>query len=180
MKKFLLGLLVILVAAFFILKMNTTTSKTDTLQAQFDEIEQLITQRDVKNEAISKVDVAWHLDHMLKTANGISSALRSSNPKAYEKPSFSFTRLAVMGFGFIPRGRGQAPDSVRPPDTILTEDINKQLEEARKLIEMANALPEDAHFDHPVFGTLNRPATLRFIEVHTEHHLKIVRDIIKK
>ena len=177
MKRFLIGLLILILIAFLVLNMNTSTNKTDTLKAQLNEIEKLIEKRDVKNEAVSKADIAWHLDHMLKTMNGISKAMENSDPANYES-SFNMMKLMSLGIGYIPRGTAQAPESVRPPDNILTQDIISQLADARQNIEMANALNKNAYFNHFVFGNLNRPTSLRLLEVHNKHHLKIVRDIL--
>lgn len=147
------------------------------LITQLDQIESLISERDRKNKAISKADVAWHLDHMLKTLNRITIALQESKPENY-RSSFNAARTMSLTFGFIPRGRAQAPAVVRPPDNILTEDILSQLEEARKNIIVLNDLDTKSHFKHPVFGVINKATTIRFIEVHTEHHLKIISDIL--
>lgn len=40
------------------------------------------------------------------------------------------------------------------------------------------SLNQNQYFSHYIFGILNRDKTLRFIEIHTNHHLKIVRDIL--
>ncbi len=41
-------------------------------------------------------------------------------------------------------------------------------------------LPENVYFNHHVFGMLTKKQTLRFLEIHTKYHLKIVNDILKK
>lgn len=152
-------------------------SNPEVLLPLVSEIENTIEFRDAKKEEISKADVAWHLDHMLKTINRITEVLESSDPTAYES-SFNFTRIASLTAGFIPRGKAQSPKNVRPPEIIYTDDILRQLLEAGESIKKLNDLDENANFDHPVFGMLNKAQTIRFLEVHTNHHLKIIADIL--
>ena len=149
------------------------------LLPQLAKIENTIEFRDAKNEEVSKSDVAWHLDHMLKVINRITETLEASDPEAYEG-SFNFTKIASLTAGFIPRGRAQSPQSVRPPEIILTKDIFKQLTEARRNIETLQTLEAKANFAHPIFGMLDKAQTIRFLEVHTNHHLKIIADILEQ
>ncbi|MFK7923659.1 MAG: DUF1569 domain-containing protein [Bacteroidia bacterium] len=142
------------------------------------EWEKHIPQKAALDTTVSHVSVAWHLDHGLKVINSISTALQKSDPSQFKR-QINFTRMAVFLGGAMPRGVGKAPESVQPPEQILTEDILSQLDEARSNIDQFKTLAIDAHFDHPVFGTLNRDQVLRFLEIHTEHHLKIIRDILK-
>ena len=46
------------------------------------------------------------------------------------------------------------------------------------ILRFKEILPK-AHFRHPIFGTLTREQSRHFIQIHTEHHLKIIRDILK-
>ena len=155
------------------MKQNNTNCLNDPL----DKIESLIPERDVKNENISRADVAWHLDHMLKTINEITKSLEKSNPQNF-KSGFNPVRVMALTIGHIPRGRAQAPTVVRPPENIKTEDIQSQLQVARNNLEVLNNLDKKAHFAHPVFGTIDKATSIRFIEVHTKHHLKIIKDIL--
>ena len=152
-------------------------NNADCLDVHLDKIESLIPERDVKNENISRVDVAWHLDHMLKTIKEITKSLEKSNPENY-KSGFNPVRVMSLTLGFIPRGRAQAPTVVRPPENIKTEDIISQLQVARDNLVVLNNLDKKAHFAHPVFGTIDKATSIRFIEVHTKHHLKIIKDIL--
>jgi hypothetical protein len=34
--------------------------------------------------------------------------------------------------------------------------------------------------EHPYFGHLNKKETEKFLYIHTLHHLKIIKDLIKK
>lgn len=179
MKKIGLALLAIILVFVGVYVFNNRESSPDFLDDEFAELENYITQRDVKNVAVSQADVAWHLDHMLKTINLISENLKNSNPNDYSS-GFSLQQLIVFTTGTIPRGVAQSPQAVRPPDVILKDSIYLQLKEAKERINAITSLDKDAFIEHPVFKTLDRDQTRRFIEIHTRHHLKIVKDILEE
>jgi hypothetical protein len=66
-----------------------------------------------------------------------------------------------------------------PPNIIKIKDIVSQLIKARDSVEEIEFLEGASNFIHPVYGQLNKKQTKRLLEVHTRHHLKIVRDILK-
>ena len=113
---------------------------------------------------------------MLKVINGIYYSISQSDPDQY-KPGFNFKRTIIFTIGRIPRGKGKSPKSVLPPEKIKTEDIVKQLNQARENLITINSLNKAQYFSHYIFGILNKEKTKRFLEIHTNHHLKIVRDI---
>ncbi|MEL7342597.1 MAG: DUF1569 domain-containing protein [Bacteroidota bacterium] len=176
-----LPLLLLALVAFPLISLATTNSKEDRIRSRLEDklvdIESLIAQRDALDTTVSQAPVAWHLDHSLKVINNIFTALSDSDPDQ-RKSNFNFTRSVVFISGTIPRGVAQSPKSVRPPEVILTEDIRTQISQVRSNLQAFSTLPERANFEHPVFGNLNRKKTLRFLEIHTEHHLKIIRDIL--
>lgn len=141
-----------------------------------DELESRIPYASNSNENISKVNVSWHLDHSLKVIIGISKQLIRSDISAY-KANFNLSRFILFPIGFIPRGQGKSPKVVLPPDTILIEDIKTQIETAKELVLQLKSLPQNVNFKHYAFGILNKSNAIRFIEMHTKHHLKIVDDI---
>ena len=79
----------------------------------------------------------------------------------------------------IPRGRAKAPSTVHAHETITRQNLESMFQKATDNIKMLHSLPFNAHFNHPYFGTLNLKQSIRFIEVHNNHHLKIIRDILK-
>ena len=103
----------------------------------------------------------------------------NSNPQEY-RSQFNVQRIVVHTTGIIPRGAAQAPASVRPPDIISLDSLRIQLESARQNMPSITTLEENAFFDHPVFDHLDRDQTRRFLEVHTRHHLKIIKDILEE
>ena len=149
------------------------------LESQLLEIEASLPNRDVLNLDVSQADVAWHLDHMLKVINGIHDAVSHSNPKEY-KEDINAGRYLLFKLGRIPRGVAQSPKSVLPPKEIKTGDILSQLQLARNNLTNFDALDKNQFFKHFGFGVLNRDKAKRFLEIHTNHHLKIVRDIVNK
>lgn len=146
------------------------------LSDELAKIESAIEFRDRINPDISRADIAWHLDHMLKVINGIYHSISQSDPEQF-KPDFNFKRKIIFTIGNIPRGKGKSPKSVLPPEKIKTKDIVKQLDQAKENLMNVNSLKKDQYFSHYIFGILNKEKTKRFLEIHTNHHLKIVRDI---
>jgi hypothetical protein len=176
----LLTIILAFLGVLFVLTMsNSITPDGDRfLVDELNELEQQLSERDRINPDVSKVDVAWHIDHTLKTINRIYDSLHSSDPSKYKwRPNVG--RTFVFTSGSIPRGRGKSPSVVVPPDTITTENILHQLETARKKMRTINALEPKSNFTHPYFGQLNRNDSKKFIQIHTIHHLKIIRDILK-
>lgn len=130
------------------------------------------------NSAVSKSNVAWQLDHSLKVINAIALSLKKSNPENY-KPKFSIQKHFIIFFGFIPRGKARAPKEVNYSNEISIESLHKQVEQAENLIKEVEKLPASSFFHHPLFGDLDLKTSLKFMGIHTKHHIKIVKDILK-
>lgn len=143
-----------------------------------NELESYLPVMNQLNVKISTVDVAWHIDHSLKVINRIYDVLTKSDPRDYNY-QFSLGRLVIFSWGDFPRGVAKSPKVVLPPSVVLKEDLITQLEMARKNISNIDDLPAKAHFEHFSFKMLDRNRTKRFLTVHTGHHVKIIRDIIR-
>jgi len=130
-----------------------------------------------ENLAISKSNIGWHIEHSLLTINGVAKLLVQSNPKNY-KWKFNFVRILVLKRGRIPRGRAKAPEVVVPKITYNETLLLSHLEQTRKSISELESISKDHYFDHPYFGKLKKKDTIRFLEIHTNHHLEIIEDII--
>ena len=149
------------------------------LKAEIQKIENALSHFNKENTKISKTGVDWHLDHTLRVINGISKVLIESKPEDY-KWSFNFIKFLIFLKGEIPRGKGKAPKHVVASSVIIKDDVIKQIETAKKLLEKIQTLPKKSHFKHPYFGILNLKDTQKFLKIHTNHHLKIIDDIIGK
>ena len=146
------------------------------LEQQLAELEQFIPLMEKGNSKISKVPIAWHLDHSLRVINSIIMALEESDPNQF-KPNYNYWRSLFLTLNFLPRGKGRAPKRVLPEAEISESDLRSKLSLAKEKTLGLENLPAFAHFTHPMFGALHTRQAQKFIRIHTEHHLKICRDI---
>ncbi|MEL6484693.1 MAG: DUF1569 domain-containing protein [Bacteroidota bacterium] len=174
----IISLVVLLIVIGIVLARNTE-SNDNFMDDQMEALQAYILQRDAINPSISKVDVAWHVDHSLKTINRIYEELEKSNPEEY-RYTFSFSRICIFAWGDFPRGVAEAPKVVRPPEAIVTDNLYLQWEEARQNLDKLKELDDRVHFKHPYFNIINKGQTKRFLWIHTGHHLKIIEDILAK
>ena len=147
------------------------------LIALIDELETKLPFIEQKKESVSQVTVGWHLEHSLLALVKMITAVEQSNPAEYEW-KFSLSRSVVLMLGKFPRGRAKAPDSVKPGGEITRATITRLIEKAKQKAEQFEKLSNDKFFKHPVFGNVQLKQARRIIAIHTQHHIKIINDII--
>ncbi|MGB3606710.1 MAG: DUF1569 domain-containing protein [Psychroserpens sp.] len=140
-------------------------------------LESLLEKQAISNPKISRSNIAWHIDHSLKVINNVSTAIQNSDPKSYVN-NFSLLGKLFFTLGFFPRGKAKAPKHVLPPEVIAKQDLISQIELAKNNVKSIASLDKNAFFKHPMFGNVNTPRIYRFLYMHTNHHLKIIDDII--
>ena len=143
------------------------------------QLENKISYFEASNPDISNGNVAWHIEHTLLTLNGVINFLIQSNPKDY-KWKFNLSRIVVLTTKKIPRGRAKAPKVVQPKDNIGIGYLQNHLSETQKKIKELDQLSNNNYFDHPFFGKIKLKQTIKFLEIHTKHHLDIINDIVNK
>jgi hypothetical protein len=148
------------------------------LKVKLNEVVSYIPVRDTINLEVSEASVAWHMDHIFLMVNQLHKALEYSDESNYKAKS-NTTRDYVFTFNTLPRGKATAPESVRPKGNITINTLQMHYDEALATVEKLPMLAEKKHFNHPILGTMNRDETIKFLTIHTEHHLKIIRDILK-
>ena len=148
-----------------------------TLLALINELETKLPFIEQKKEAVSQVTVGWHLEHSLLALVKMITAVEQSNPADY-KWKFSLRRSVVLMLGKFPRGRGKAPDSVKPGEEITRANIIGLIEKAKQKVELFEKLGRDRFLKHPIFGDLQGKQARRIIAIHTHHHIKIINEII--
>ncbi|MDP5100441.1 MAG: hypothetical protein NWQ09_03865 [Nonlabens sp.] len=146
------------------------------LDSQLQILVQYIEAGDKKNTAVSQAGTYWHVEHCLKILDGIVTVLEKSSPADY-KPKFSFLKFFIMNTGYIPRGKARAPKETVPESVSSKSTLIAMQEQVRLQLLKINALPANSCFKHPFFGWLNKKETVKFMGIHTKHHLKIMSDI---
>ncbi|GAA4973728.1 DinB family protein [Algibacter aquimarinus] len=149
------------------------------LKVKLNEVTSYIAVRDTINIEVSEASVAWHMDHIYLMVNQIYKALKYSDESNYKAES-NKTRDYVFTSNTLPRGKVSAPESVRPAENVTITTLRMHYDEALAKVEKLPLLAENKHFNHPILGTMNRDETIKFLVIHTEHHLKIIRDILNK
>ncbi len=147
------------------------------LESYMIELENNLDNNECINISVSSKPIGWHIDHILKVNNAVAYALLKSNPNEY-KYSFNLVRMYVFMRNSIPRGSGKAPKTVIATEEILLPNLEAQLAETKKLMTQIQNLPTKSNFKHPYFGMLKLKKTFKFLDIHTLHHLKIIRDIL--
>ncbi|MFL1010855.1 DUF1569 domain-containing protein [Flavisericum labens] len=150
----------------------------DILNQRLSQIEKFISYHEQKNTKVSNSSIGWHLHHSLQVINGVCGILLKTKPENYKR-NFNLKRAILFPLGYIPRGKAKAPKIVLPPKYFSTKDLYDKLNLAKKNIEKTKPLPKKSYFIHHVFGILTKKQTLHFLGMHTKHHLKIVKDILK-
>ena len=148
------------------------------LDAILPELASYIADHNQSNQAISQVDVGWHIEHSLLVIKQITATVAQSEPKLY-KSKFNLKRFIVFLTKTIPRGKAKAPKVVIPSEEITVDSLQESLKNTYQAIAYLKDCQEKQYFMHPFFGQLNKKQTIKFLAIHTEHHLKIIRDILK-
>lgn len=134
---------------------------------------------------ISKWSVAQQIDHVVVAddymINAILGAISSPPPNVDARP-IPMGRIVLLT-GFIPRGKGKAPQGVYPKG-VSHEEIRAGLKKTMTRVkELEASLPQIersiGRVPHPVLGFFTGTEWLRFMDTHHHHHVKIIRDIQK-
>ena len=147
------------------------------LQSAINSIENSLPHYKKVNAKVSQKSVGWQLDHTLRVIIGVSKVLATSNPEDYQW-KFNKTRFVIFLLNKIPRGKGRAPKQVVNSEEVTIDELQSLIEKAKEGLQVMENLPEKANFNHPYFGMLNLKQTKRFMKIHTQHHLNIVKDIL--
>ena len=148
------------------------------LSAYIQALEDSIPHADKISPTVSSAAVGWHVQHCLMVISGITNQLKKSDPSQY-KYSFNKIRTLVYLMNKMPRGKGKAPEAVNPVEVRSVIDLQVMIESTKVTLEELKTLPKYSHFMHPYFGMLHLRSTSKFLSIHTNHHIKIIKDIVR-
>lgn len=137
-----------------------------------------IPQAEKVNKEISLVNIGWHIEHALLVIIKIGESVIKSDPNNY-RWTFNLARIIIFSSNRFPRGKGRAPEIVKPKQIEKT-DFDTLFLETRKAIDVLKKSVPNQYFVHPIFGTLNKKNTFIMLEIHTKHHIYIIEDILRK
>ena len=143
-----------------------------------DELELQIANYSKLNQAVSEGNVGWHIVHSCLVINSVCGAVLKSDASKFIK-KFSIKAFLVLLLNSFPRGKAKAPSFTLPSEELNPASILKSIQAARATIETLAKAGKNQYFTHPIFGDLNTGQTFKFLGVHTNHHLKIIKDILK-
>ena len=151
--------------------MNKINNLLNELEAQIESYSSL-------NKAISEGNVGWHIVHSCLVINSVCAAVVKSDASKFIK-KFSFKAFLVLLLKSFTRGKAKAPSFTMPSEELSPASILKSIQSSRASIESLAKAGKNQYFTHPIFGDLNTGQTFKFLGVHTNHHLKIIKDILK-
>lgn len=149
------------------------------LDALLNKLELHLSNHEALHLPVSKSTIGWHIEHTLLTINGVVGAIQKSNPKEYIW-KFSLIKIIILTTKKIPRGNAKAPKVVVPNSTFDRDELQQHLTTTRNKIKALELVSKDNYFEHPFFGKLKLKQAIRFLEIHTTHHLNIISDIVQQ
>lgn len=152
------------------------------INKQLDEVEALLGLPDEDNPAVSAWSVYQQLEHILLVKAGIATMIERNQAPSHAKQRSMLAPIILL-LGYIPRGKAKSPAEVSP-EGMSQKQMKDLLDQTRvryrKMDEMRGRFGAGVVGNHPYFGGLSAQQWLRFVEVHTRHHLKIIRDISQR
>jgi hypothetical protein len=149
-------------------KLNKSINNLASYSSEFSKI----------NPEISEANIGWHIVHSCLVITSVTKTIVNSDPSNFKK-KFSFKAFYVLLFKKFPRGKAKAPTFTHPQNELTESYIREVIQEARKSLDHLSRAASNQYFTHPIFGDLQLRKAIKFLGVHTYHHEKIIRDILK-
>ena len=149
------------------------------MEHELDLLESSLDLPDRTSPAVSRWSIRQQQEHAATAARMMADAIRDLNGGGGE-PGGRPKLIAHLMFltGWIPRGKGKAPETVLPGDAPDVDRIRESIADARAILREAGPPGAGNRIDHPILGRFTARQWHRFGAIHTLHHLKIVEDIL--
>lgn len=158
-------------------------AELERIESQVRQVEALIAAGDEKlgrrAPKVSGWSVGEQVDHLLKVLDR-SLGLLLTSEQALPK-GINLTGRLLLALRRLPRGVGKAPAALRGAERPAGE-LRELAARIPPLLAKVREQPErfarsTPVYPHPYFGGLDAAQAIRFLAVHTDHHLRIVADI---
>lgn len=156
-------------------------SRTNSILHALDKYIDFISTMSDQEFQLTPQDRVWSFSevysHILHANTGSLIAVeRCVHGNKSERGPLSFPAWLVLLFGRIPSGRKAPANIASLTEKMTTEDArNALLKFRQRLLDQVSPIaraPADQKIRHPRLGLLNAKQWLRFIEIHTLHHLR--------
>lgn len=67
---------------------------------------------------------------------------------------------------------------MQPKNDLTMETLKKHIESTKRKLAELQILKPTNYIEHPVFGKLRLKDSIKFLEIHTRHHIHIINDIL--
>lgn len=154
------------------------------IDRQFEQIGELVAAGEpalaARAPKVSGWTVAQQVDHILNVAQGVFGRLTGEGEEV--AGGINLSGRLLLGLGWFPRGVARSPKTALPGEAPAAAELGERLGRLRgdyRDLRFRTGLLASRRrlLRHPYFGALDCAQSLRFVAVHTRHHLKIVRDI---
>ncbi len=135
-----------------------------------------------QDSEVSQWSVAQQIEHTTRVLRSVVDTLEKLIRGEGEGPADPkpIGRVILL-VGWIPRGRGKAPEWVRPKgfdSERLMADLARERQRLEEL-DLGALDRAEGTLPHTIFGSLTSQRWLRFLEIHNHHHWKIVRKLLQ-
>lgn len=132
----------------------------------------------VINPGVSNWSIGQQAEHVVRATSAFTVLIlrnRVSDGNAEVKP----IKDALLSRGFIPRGAAEAPEGTHPAADTDPAQLYQLLLKTRNRVERLIEVDPDAVAVHPYLGEMKRDEIIRFMVIHLDHHLSIMREILE-
>ena len=148
------------------------------IQCALEDLEAHLGSWDLNSSRISDWSVGQQIEHVLKATSTFTVlTLRNRQPDGtgFQKQ----LKGLVLKRDSFPRGVAKAPDISLPGEDTPKAALPSLLLETRNRLERLDTVSSSAVVHHPHLGEMKRDEAVHFMAIHLEHHLSIIKDIVK-
>ena len=125
---------------------------------------------------ISEWSIGQHAEHVVRATSALTILVMRNRASEGSNESGAM-KVALLNQGFIPRGVAQAPEGTLPAEETDIDALNQLILKTSNRIRRLAEVGPDAAAIHPYLGEMKRDEAIRFMEIHLDHHLQIMREI---